>query len=90
MIFSCSRFQKNIKKYFNKDLIKRFANTYEICDGNINKFILLLSKELYQYEYLDSWEIFNEKTLPEQKVTFSNLNMGKKITNADYKHTKKA
>ena len=24
----------------NKDLIKRFENTYEFCDRDINKFIL--------------------------------------------------
>ena len=37
--------QKNYKKGFNKDLIKKFANIYEFFDGDINKSILLLRKE---------------------------------------------
>ena len=33
--------QKNYKKYFNKELIKRFASVYKVCDEDINKFLLL-------------------------------------------------
>ena len=29
-------------------LIKKFPNTYEFCNGDINKFILLLKKDVYQ------------------------------------------
>ena len=36
--------KKIYKKYFNNSLIKRFVNIYEFCDGDINKFILLLRK----------------------------------------------
>ena len=36
--------KQKYKKDFNKDLIKRFSNTYEFCNGGINKFILLLRK----------------------------------------------
>ena len=42
--------QKRYKKDFNKDLIKRFASTYEFCDKDINKFIFLLRKIIYPYE----------------------------------------
>ena len=38
-ILTCFEWEKNYKKDFDKDLIKRFANTYEFCDGDINKFI---------------------------------------------------
>ena len=41
LIFSCFECKKNYKKDFNKELIKRFANVYEFCNGDINKFILL-------------------------------------------------
>ena len=36
---------KSYKLHFNKDLISRFANTYEFCDEDINRFILLFEKE---------------------------------------------
>ena len=53
----------------------------------MNKFILLLRKGVYPYEYKDSWNRFNKTSLPEQK-TYSSLNM-KDITNADHKHAKR-
>ena len=34
LIFNCLKSSKNHKKHFNKYLIKRFANTYEFCDGD--------------------------------------------------------
>ena len=42
LIFRCFECKKNYEKDFNKKIIKRFANTYECCNGDINKFILLL------------------------------------------------
>ena len=44
LIFRCFECKKNYKKEFNKELIKRFANIYEFCNEDINKFILLLRK----------------------------------------------
>ena len=48
---------------------------YEICNRDLNKFILLLRKGAYPYEYMDSWERFNEKLLPGKKAFYSSLNM---------------
>ena len=53
LIFKCSKCNKNHNKSFNKDLINRFASSYKFCDGDINKFILLLRKGVYPYEYMD-------------------------------------
>ena len=39
LIFKCLKCNEDHNKDFNKDLIKRFAKTYEFCDGDINKFI---------------------------------------------------
>ena len=54
-------------------LIKKFRNTYKFCNNDINKFILLLKKRVYPYEYTDSWERFNKTTLPNKKVFYSEL-----------------
>ena len=54
LIFRCFRCNKSYEKNFNKELIQRFANTYEFCNGYLNKFILLLRKGVYPYEYMDS------------------------------------
>ena len=34
----------NYEKDFYKELIQRFVNIYESCNGDLNKFILLLRK----------------------------------------------
>ena len=64
LIFRCFSCKKNYKKDFNKELIKRFANTYEFCNGDLNKFVLLLRKGVYPYEYMDNWERFDETSFP--------------------------
>ena len=46
LIFRCFSCKKNYEKDFNKELIKRFANTYNFCDIDLNKFILLLRKSV--------------------------------------------
>ena len=80
--FNCEQYYK---KKFNKDLIKRFASTYEFCNKDLNKFILLLRKSVYPYEYMDSWERFNETSLPSKEDFYSNLNM-ENIDDIDYRH----
>ena len=47
LIFRCFSSKKNYEKDFNKDLIQRFANIYEFCNGDLNKSILLLRKGVY-------------------------------------------
>ena len=54
LIFKCFICKQNYEKDFNKELIKRFANIYEFCCKNLNKFILLLIKGVYSYEYMDN------------------------------------
>ena len=87
LIFSCFRRKKNYEKDFNKELIQRFANIYEFYNGDLNKFILFLRKAVYPCEYMDSWERFNEISLPDKEAFYSNLNM-EDITDVDYKHAK--
>ena len=66
LIFQCLECKKNYNKDC-KELMNKFANTYEFRNGDTNKFIFLLRKGVHSYEYMDSWERFNETSLPHKK-----------------------
>ena len=88
LIFKRLKCNKNHNKDFNKGLISRFASTYEFSDRDIGKFILLLTKGVYPYEYVDSWERFDQILLPNKEDFYSSLNM-EGIRDVDYRHVKK-
>ena len=69
-------------------LIKKFPSIHQFCNGNLNKFVLLLRKGVYPYEDMDSWEKFDETSLPDKKAFYSNLNL-EDIGDEDYAHTQK-
>ena len=75
--------KKNYQKEFDEKLKKRLFNTFKFSNYDINKFILLLQKGVYPYEYMDDWEQFNETSLPEKQFFYSRLNK-EDITDADY------
>ena len=50
----------NYSKKVDEELKKKFKNSFEFSNIDINKFILLIRKGLYPYEYMDDWEKFNE------------------------------
>ena len=88
LIFSCFECKNNYKKDINKELIKRFANIYEFCNEDIDKFILLLRKGVYPYEYMDSWERIDATSLPNKKAFYSSLNM-EDIIDVHNRHAKR-
>ena len=47
--------------------------------------MLLLRKGVYPYEYMNSWEKFNEISLPSKEDFYGNLNM-EDIDDIDYIH----
>ena len=47
------------------ELIEKFPRMYQFCNDDLNKFVLLLRKGVYPYEYMNSWERFNENSLPQ-------------------------
>ena len=85
LILECYNCKQRYRKKFNKELIKIFASTYEFCNNDLNKFVLLLRKSVYPCEYMDSWERFSEISLLSKENFYSNLNI-EDISDIDYRH----
>ena len=60
--YTCLSCNKDYK--LDEKLKLRFKNTFKFSNNDINAFILLLRKGVYQYKNMDDWEKFNETTLP--------------------------
>ena len=61
---------------------------YKFCNGDLNKFFLLLRRGICLYENINSWERFDEKTIPPKEAFYSELNLNN-TTDKDYEHVKK-
>ena len=86
--YKCLTRHKDYSNKIDKELKKRFNNTFKFPNNDINKFILVLRKGVYTYEYIDKWEKFNETPLSEKEEPYSNLNM-EDLTDVDQKHGKR-
>ena len=87
LIYRCKDFKEGRKRPIEK-LIRKFPSIYQFCNGNLNKFILLLRKGVYPYEDVDNWEKFYKTTTPPKKAFYSELNL-EGISNADYAQVQK-
>ena len=85
--YKCKECKKSCTKLTNES-IKNFPTLYKFCNGDLNKFFLLLRKGIYPYEYIDSWERFDENTILPKEAFHSELNL-ENITDKDYEHVKK-
>ena len=72
---------------FDETLKEQSFNTYTFSNHD-NKFILFLRKGIYPYEYMDHWEKFNRRSLPEKLNFYSQQNM-KDIIDANCMHPKR-
>ena len=61
---------------------------HKFCNGDLNKFFLLLSEGVYPYEDMDSREKFDETSIPPGEAFYSELNL-EDITDKDYEHVEK-
>ena len=84
----CLSCNKDNSGNLDEESKKIFKNTFKFFNNDINKFILLLRKFVYPYEYMDELEKFNETSLPEKEEFYNNLKM-RDITDADYMHEKR-
>ena len=85
--YKCNECGKRCSKLIN-EAIRSFLITYQFCNDDLNKSVLLLRKVVYPYEYMDSWERFNETSTPNKKAFYSKLNL-EDITDEDYAHAPK-
>ena len=85
LIFRCFNCKKDYEKEINKELIERFASTYKFCNNDLNKFVVLLKKGVYPYEYMDGRDKFNETLIPSKESFYNNLTM-ENISETDYRH----
>ena len=84
MNYRCKQCKGTSTKSIN-GLIKNFPRIYQFCNGELNKFVLLLRKGVCPYEYMDSWERFDKTLLPPKKDFYSELNL-EGISDKDYNH----
>ena len=87
LIYRCKECKEEWKRPI-EGLTEKFPGIYQFCNGNLNKFVMLLRKGVYPYEYMDSWEKFDETTLPPKEAFYSNLNL-EDISDEDYAHAQK-
>ena len=66
------------------NLVKGGKRLFDLSD-DLAKYKLLARKDVYPYEYMDSWDRFNETRLPPIDKFYSKLN-GVWISEDNYKH----
>ena len=86
--YNCLSCNKNYSNKIDEKSRKQFKNTFKFSNNDINKFIWLLRKVVYPYEYMDDWKKFNETLSPGKEDFYSNLNM-ENIKDSNYNHAKR-
>ena len=85
--YTCQEWNRTSNKSIN-DLIEKFPRMCQFFNGDLNKFVLLLRKGAYLYDYMNSWERFNKISLPPKKDFYSELNL-EDISDKGYAHAQK-
>ena len=86
--YNCLSCNKNYSNKIDEKSRKQFKNTFKFSNNDINKFIWLLRKVVYPYEYMDDWKKFNETLSPGKEDFYSNLNL-ENIKDSNYNHAKR-
>ena len=68
IIYKCLSCNRCYSRKSDGELKEKFENTFKFSNNDINKFILLLRKGVYPYEYMGDWEKSNIITLPEKNI----------------------
>jgi hypothetical protein len=78
---------KGKNKEITPKLIKQWRNSFKYCSEqfkNDDQFLTMISKGIYPYDYIDSYDKLNSQTLPSSKDFYSKLN-NSSISDKDYK-----
>ena len=70
------------------NLVKGGRKLFGFDDFNESQYNLLTRKGIYPYEYMSSWDHFEESQVPLIEAFYSNLNMSN-ISKDDYQHAQK-
>ena len=57
MKYKCLSYNKDYSNKLDEKLKKKFKNIFKFSNSDVNKFILLLRKAVYPYEYMDDWKV---------------------------------
>ena len=67
MKYKCLSCYKDYSNKPDEELKSQFKNIIKFSNNDINRFILLLRKGVYPYEYMDEWGKFSETSMPDKK-----------------------
>ena len=87
LVYKCGECKKEWEESLDHKLIENFLCVYEFCEDDLDKFVLLLRKGVYPYEYMNFWEKFDETSLPDKTDFYNKLN-SEDISDYDYEHAK--
>ena len=79
------KFMSSSLDSLTKNLVRGGKKLFGFEDYSELQYNLLTRKGVYLYEYINSWDRFNETQLPPIDVFYSNLNMSS-ISEEDYQH----
>ena len=82
------KFMSSSLDSLTKNLVRGGKKLFGFEDYSELKYNLLTRKGVYPYEYVNSWDQFNETQLPPINAFYSNLNMSS-IDEEDYQHTQR-
>ena len=82
------KFMSSSLDSLTKNLVSDGKKLFGFEDYSDLQYDLLTRKGVYPYEYVNSWDRFNETQLPPIDAFYSNLNMSS-ISEEDYQHTQK-
>ena len=82
------KFMSSSLDSLTKNLVRGGKKLFGFEDNSELQYDLLTRKGVYPYEYVNSWDQFNETQLPPIDVFYSNLKMSS-ISEEDYQHAQR-